>query len=215
MGGLRSTRRPSQDGCCSLRSPPGRHHPVMPACFVYGRRGGQLNHVQDLEPDVARGARCGCVCPGCGRARVAHLGDANSWHFQHEAVDVACNPQPMTLLHAFVRDELARRATLRVPGETLHLALEERGRSFRESLAVPDGELQILFAAAARRLGPARSGPHHVGRPGRRHRGAQDPCGRPRQARPAAAGVLGGHRARRVRSACLRCHARPAGGSTP
>lgn len=125
----------------------------MSAAFVYGRRGDRLLHIRDLEPGSQRGARCGCVCPECGRPLVAHLGDAKSWHFQHEAVDVACNPQPMTLLHAYVRDELARRPALWLPGETFEITAERRNRPLRERLATEPQEIEIIAAATERRVG--------------------------------------------------------------
>lgn len=109
----------------------------MPASFAYGRREGRLIHVLDLDEAHERGLRCGCVCPDCGRQLQAHLGTQKAWHFQHHIEDANCNPQPMTLLHAFVRDELARRTTLEVPAVVVYCELEVLGQTVPESLQIP------------------------------------------------------------------------------
>lgn len=99
----------------------------MPASFAYGRRDGRLVHIGDLH-ERDRGLACGCMCPDCGRPLQAHLGKKQAWHFQHHVEEASCNPQPMTVLHAFVRDELASRATLKIP----------EVRVFRELLIVDE-----------------------------------------------------------------------------
>src|SRR6185369_9957212 len=109
----------------------------MTATFCYGRGAQGLLHVSDLEPGQARGLQCKCFCPECGRALQAHLGSIRAWHFQHHVEDVDCNPQPMTLLHAFVRDELARRKTLRVPAVKIATELEVFDETIREEIAIP------------------------------------------------------------------------------
>lgn len=109
----------------------------MPASFAYGRRDGRLLHVLDLDETHERGLRCGCVCPECGRQLQAHLGVQKAWHFQHHVEDANCNPQPMTLLHAFVRDELARRKTLEVPAVVVYCELDVLGQVVPEFLHVP------------------------------------------------------------------------------
>ncbi|QJC56148.1 hypothetical protein HC248_01434 [Polaromonas vacuolata] len=109
----------------------------MPASFAYGRRDGRLLHVLDLDETHERGLRCGCVCPECGRQLQAHLGVQKAWHFQHHVEDANCNPQPMTLLHAFVRDELARRKTLEVPAVVVSCELDFLGQVVPEFLHIP------------------------------------------------------------------------------
>lgn len=109
----------------------------MPATFAYGRRDERLIHVLDLDQAHERGLRCGCMCPECGRQLQAHLGAQKAWHFQHHVEDANCNPQPMTLLHAFVRDELARRRTLEVPAVAVYCELDVFGQVVPEFLHVP------------------------------------------------------------------------------
>lgn len=87
----------------------------MPVSFAYGRQNGVLVHIGNLNPQEHRGLLCSCVCPDCGRTLLAHMGEQKAWHFQHHVEDANCNPQPMTLLHAFVRDELAARKTHLIP----------------------------------------------------------------------------------------------------
>lgn len=87
----------------------------MPASFAYGRQNGVLVHIGNLNPLEHRGLLCDCVCPECGRKLQAHMGQLKAWHFQHHVEDANCNPQPMTLLHAFVRDELAARKAHVIP----------------------------------------------------------------------------------------------------
>lgn len=109
----------------------------MPVCFAYGRRDGRLIHVLDLDEAHERGLQCGCVCPECGRQLQAHLGVQKAWHFQHHVEDANCNPKPMTLLHAFVRDELARRRTLEVPAVVMYCELDVLGQVVPEFLQIP------------------------------------------------------------------------------
>lgn len=109
----------------------------MPVSFAYGRRDGRLAFVGDLDEKRDRGLACGCLCPECRRPLQAHLGSRKAWHFQHHVEEARCNPQPMTLLHAFVRDELALRKTLQVPVVTVYSKLEVLGRTVLESVQVP------------------------------------------------------------------------------
>lgn len=86
-----------------------RHDLEMPAQFCYGLRDGPLVHVRDLNPAVDRRRRCRCICRDCEQPLQAHVGEEKAWHFQHDVEDRNCNPQPMSLLHAFVHDQLALR----------------------------------------------------------------------------------------------------------
>lgn len=124
----------------------------MAAGFCYGRREGQLVHVEDLDRDLERGLPCNCVCPDCGRALQAHLGAKKAWHFQHQARDVNCNPQPMTLLHAFVRDELAKRKQLVIPPKQVFVEFEEVGKQWAAEVQVPAEEWNFVVAEAERRF---------------------------------------------------------------
>lgn len=109
----------------------------MPTSFTYGRRDGRLIHVHDLDVTQHRGLRCECVCPECGRVLQAHLGEQKAWHFQHHFEDANCNPQPMTLLHAFVRDELAIRDHLDIPAQTVYSSLFVLGEWVQKFVTVP------------------------------------------------------------------------------
>ena len=110
----------------------------MPAQFVYGRRNGQWTHIRDLDPAIHRGRLCGCVCHGCGRALQAHMGESKAWHFQHDVDDGNCNPQPMTLLHAFVRDRLAERRQLWLPGGAVEVVADVWGTRRTEFVEIQD-----------------------------------------------------------------------------
>lgn len=78
----------------------------------------------------------------------AHLGAQKAWHFQHHVEDANCNPQPMTLLHAFVRDEFALRRTIAVPAVTVMQELEVNGRLQACPVNVRPFELAVLSAKA-------------------------------------------------------------------
>jgi hypothetical protein len=120
--------------------------------FCYGRRDEQLIHVGDLDRELERGLPCNCVCPECGRALQAHLGAKKAWHFQHQAKDVNCNPQPMTLLHAFVRDELAKKKHLVIPRVHVPVEFEELGKVWTATVHLPETTLHIISAEAERRF---------------------------------------------------------------
>lgn len=124
----------------------------MAAGFCYGRREGQLFHVEDLDRDLERGLPCRCFCPDCGQALQAHLGEKKAWHFQHQAKDSNCNPQPMTLLHAFVRDELAKRKQLAIPSKQVFVEFEEVGKQWAAEVQVPAEEWNFVVAEAERRF---------------------------------------------------------------
>ncbi len=124
----------------------------MAVAFCYGRRDGQLVHISDLDRDFERGLPCNCVCQDCGRQLQAHMGDKKAWHFQHQAKDVNCNPQPMTLLHAFVRDELAKRKQLVIPAKQVPVEFEEVGKTWSDVIQVPAETWNIAVAQAERRF---------------------------------------------------------------
>lgn len=108
----------------------------MGARFSYGIRKGVRVHVSDLDKDLDRGLACGCACTDCGCELIAHLGNTRAWHFQHKAEGTACNPQPMTQLHAFVRDNLAGRSLLTVPALETAVVFEELGATWSLPLLV-------------------------------------------------------------------------------
>lgn len=122
----------------------------MPASFAYGRKNGRYLHVSELDEVQHRGRKCGCVCPECGRPLEAHLGQVKAWHFQHQVEDVSCNPQPMTLLHAFVRDELASRRSLCVPAVKVRrvFRVDDLPHLFHEDLAIPAERFAFANALA-------------------------------------------------------------------
>jgi hypothetical protein len=78
----------------------------------------------------------------------AHMGEAKAWHFQHDVDDVNCDPQPMTLLHAFVRDRLAERRQLWLPGGSIQVATEVLGRRWSEQIEIPD-RVYVFSSGAA------------------------------------------------------------------
>lgn len=123
----------------------------MSASFAYGRLDGALVHVADLDPSQHRGLHCGCTCPECGRALVAHMGEQKAWHFQHHADDVSCNPQPMTLLHAFVRDELAARQRLVIPSVHRYMDVEVNDKPYNTLVSVAEQSFDIERAEAEAR----------------------------------------------------------------
>lgn len=105
--------------------------------FSYGIRDGVLVYVGDLQEAEERGLACRCVCPECKRELAAHLGAKQRWHFQHKARDLACNPQPMSLLHAYVRDSLASRKTVSLPSLEEDHHILELGRQWPVSVRIP------------------------------------------------------------------------------
>ncbi|MDO9099618.1 MAG: hypothetical protein Q7V53_02575, partial [Caldisericota bacterium] len=120
----------------------------MPASFAYGRRNGRLIHVHELDESQDRGLKCACICWDCGRQLQAHLGTQKAWHFQHHVEDANCNPQPMTLLHAFVRDELASRRSLRIPAVMVLSELDVFDVPVSEFVTVPAEEHVFKSAQA-------------------------------------------------------------------
>lgn len=118
----------------------------MGARFNYGIRQGVRVHIRDLDKGLDRGLACGCVCTECGRELIAHLGKKQSWHFQHKVEGTACNPQPMTQLHAFVRDNLASRSFLTVPSLETSVEFEELGTVWSLPLLV-QGETFVVHQA--------------------------------------------------------------------
>jgi len=80
------------------------------------------------------------------------MGDVQAWHFQHDVEDPACNPQPMTLLHAFVRDQLAERRELWLPGGSVRLTAEASGRSWTEVTVIADRVYVFESAAKEKRV---------------------------------------------------------------
>lgn len=125
----------------------------MAASFSYGRLNGRLVHVGGLDPAEHRGLLCGCVCPECGRQLQAHMGRKQGWHFQHHAEDANCNPQPMTLLHAFVRDELARRSSLKVPAISANFEVAIEGQVLSGSSILPGVSYRFASGRAEARAG--------------------------------------------------------------
>ncbi|MGJ7523252.1 hypothetical protein ACSFA0_22410 [Variovorax sp. LT1P1] len=118
----------------------------MPATIAYGRRDGVLIFVGDLDETRDRGSLCRCTCPECGRPLQAHLGQRNAWHFHHRADDVDCNPQPMSLLHAFVRDQLALRSELVIPSVEVGFSVPANGIEVQSTVLAPSATYQFTAA---------------------------------------------------------------------
>lgn len=125
----------------------------MAASFSYGRLDERFVHIADLDPAERRGLQCGCVCPKCGRQLQAHMGREKAWHFQHHVEDANCNPQPMTLLHEFVRDELARRDSLSIPKLSAHVEVEVAGERMRVGVTLPEVSFRYTSARTEAREG--------------------------------------------------------------
>lgn len=124
----------------------------MTVSFSYGKRDGALVYVGDLRQELERGRACDCCCPECARPLQAHLGNRKAWHFQHLARDLNCSPQPMTLLHAFVRDELAKRESLTIPGVLVPVEFDEVGRSWSRAVEIPAVTFSVVRAATELRV---------------------------------------------------------------
>jgi len=100
-------------------------------------------YVGDLQEPDDRGLACRCVCRVCKRELAAHLGAKQSWHFQHKSSDVACNPQPMSLLHAYVRDSLASRKTVSLPDLKEDHHVLELGRQWPVPVRIPATTVEV------------------------------------------------------------------------
>ncbi len=81
------------------------------------------------------------------------MGDAKAWHFQHDVEDANCNPQPMTLLHAFVRDHLLKKRSLYLPGGEVMVHAQAMGRSWSERVVIPDRTYEFSVSRAEVRVG--------------------------------------------------------------
>ena len=125
----------------------------MTAKFCYGLRDGYLVHVSDLDCHASRGLSCACSCPDCRRALVAHMGSVKEWHFQHHVASTGCTPEPMTLLHAYVRDELARRRELTIPAQKHAVVIDESYAKGVYWVEVPANMLDIRHAETEARDG--------------------------------------------------------------
>lgn len=116
----------------------------MPSLFVHAqRRQGGWVHVLDLDPRSDRGRACDCVCAQCGRPLVAHFGELKAAHFQHLVEEVSCNPQPMTLLHAFARDHIASKRELWLPGLKETFRDDRWGQTWTEEFSFPEGLVEV------------------------------------------------------------------------
>lgn len=124
----------------------------MPVQFAYGRRADRWVYVGDLDGESNRGLKCGCTCWDCGLPLQAHLGNQKAWHFQHAIEDRNCNPQPMTLLHAFIRDELALRRSLTIPALREPFTFDEAGIHWSHPLDVEAHDLKFTHGASEVRL---------------------------------------------------------------
>jgi hypothetical protein len=81
------------------------------------------------------------------------MGTEKAWHFQHHVEDANCNPQPMTLLHAFVRDELARRSSLEIPDVAAYVEIEAAGENITGDVTLPAVSFRITSARTEARQG--------------------------------------------------------------
>jgi hypothetical protein len=81
------------------------------------------------------------------------MGSQKAWHFQHHVEDANCNRQPMTLLHAFVRDELAKRGDLVVPQVQAFIHLDADGKRLAKTVALPERSFRYTAARTEARTG--------------------------------------------------------------
>lgn len=104
---------------------------------------GESVHIDDAE----RGLACRCVCPGCGRAMVAHKGSRRR-HFQHAAEPEGrtCTSSGETALHKLAKKTLEAALRLRLPKLS-----ESDGRSSVE--VVRDGDFEFDRAVLEKRDG--------------------------------------------------------------
>jgi len=79
------------------------------------------------------------------------LGEQKAWHYQHHVEDANCNPKPMSLLHAFVRDDLAARTSLRVPSLKIFSAIEVFGELVSEWVTIPAESFDMKSGQAEQR----------------------------------------------------------------
>jgi hypothetical protein len=81
------------------------------------------------------------------------MGSRKGWHFQHHVEDANCNPQPMTLLHAFVRDAIAKRNTLEVPALRVRVELDVFGEMVHDVVTVGGQSFRFTSARTELRIG--------------------------------------------------------------
>ena len=88
----------------------------MDVTLAYGIRGGKAVHISEIGQEE-KGERCGCVCPVCGGALVARLGEVNRHHFAHKAVaDCDVSRAQQTGLHLLAKEILRENSRILVPG---------------------------------------------------------------------------------------------------
>jgi hypothetical protein len=76
--------------------------------------------------DVARGEKCGCVCPACGEKVVAKQGEIMAWHFAHAAAH-SCEYAGQSTLHLVAKEVLMQRKEIAVPAAAIfrHKGVEQ------------------------------------------------------------------------------------------
>lgn len=79
------------------------------------------------------------------------MGDQKAWHFQHHVEDANCNPQPMTLLHAFVRDELAARRKHIIPETFRYMDVEAGDKVYNTLVTISQQAFEAVSAEAEAR----------------------------------------------------------------
>ena len=82
--------------------------------LVFGVSGESVLHISE----VARGAACGCVCPGCGAALVAKQGAVVEHHFAH-ASGQDCQTACESAIHLFAKRAFAEHMRLALPDVVL------------------------------------------------------------------------------------------------
>jgi hypothetical protein len=104
----------------------------------YGILGGKLVSIEDI-PKEKYGRRCGCTCPGCGRALVARLkGSKRRKHFGHESGSV-CNIAyaQQTALHMIAKEIIEQEKMFAFPNYSVSLSDIHWHDSFRAIYGLP------------------------------------------------------------------------------
>lgn len=87
--------------------------------------------------DVQRGAKCGCVCPRCGKPLVARKGKIRAHHFAHAPGVPHCEGAAETALHLMAKQIVGEARSIELPKMTV---LEPETTEPRQS---KPGEVQV------------------------------------------------------------------------
>jgi len=99
----------------------------------------RIADAQMVAPDeVARGAACNCLCPGCDKPVVARHGTEREWHFAH-AKGEACEHGYEASVHEIAKQLIRQRRCLLLPAlEVTITATDAFGQIVEERVHVQD-----------------------------------------------------------------------------